>query len=236
MKTTRRSALSPAARGGRAAFTLIELLVVISIIAILASLLLPALARARAIANQAKCMSNLRQISLASRIWAEDYNGRFPWQVDPAQGGTRTVGPAIEHFRVLSNELVTPRLMVCPSDVAKTAARTFAAGEFASANLSFFVGFDASESLPLSLLSGDRQILLSPDQEPSTATCGTVNTTAYELRVATADSYRWDPKTHVRGGNLVPTDGSVQRTKDLDLRQYIRYTGDSGGNNHIQKP
>ena len=62
----------------RRAFTLIELLVVIAIIAILASLLLPSLARAKSKGQGIKCISNLKQIGIAMRIWCDENDNKFP--------------------------------------------------------------------------------------------------------------------------------------------------------------
>jgi prepilin-type N-terminal cleavage/methylation domain-containing protein/prepilin-type processing-associated H-X9-DG protein len=82
-------------------FTLIELLVVIAIIAILASLLLPALSRARARGLQVACLSNLRQLQVAWGHYADDNNDRLP--LNGTAGAGRTTASSTPGSWIMGN-------------------------------------------------------------------------------------------------------------------------------------
>src|SRR5689334_22700348 len=79
-----------ASRAGRKGFTLVELLVVIAIIAILASILLPALARAKEKAQAILCLNNTRQLTLGWQLYADDFDGLLPYNLVMTANGPRT--------------------------------------------------------------------------------------------------------------------------------------------------
>ena len=118
-----RSQTPPSSRSAHG-FTLIELLVVIAIIGILASMLLPALGKAKDKAHMTKCLNNNRQIGLATRLYTEDYNGEFPWGINivgtPATSANDPTAWNMLLLRYVGiNPLAPPAVIpvyVCPSN------------------------------------------------------------------------------------------------------------------------
>src|SRR5690349_8802596 len=148
------------------AFTLIELLVVLAVLALGAATFLPALARTKAPARRIYCANNLKGVGESFRVWAQTHDDAFPMRVAVKDGGyndyvgQRTISSGIiargvfGAFRCLSNELRSPKVLICPAEnEARLPATTFAnavsqgsAGDVPltnDLNVSYFVGVDA---------------------------------------------------------------------------------------------
>ncbi|MHB8994820.1 MAG: prepilin-type N-terminal cleavage/methylation domain-containing protein [Armatimonadota bacterium] len=106
----------------RRGFTLIELLVVIAIIAILAAILFPVFARAREKARQSSCLSNIKQIGLATMMYCQDYDETFPLDWGRAQtADTCHTWCAMTQFTLdsLNSYVKNSQIWVCPDDPAR---------------------------------------------------------------------------------------------------------------------
>ncbi len=111
----------------RRAFTLIELLTVIAIISVLAAILFPVFARAKASAKQTTCLSNLRQIGAATALYMSDSDGIFPSALDPSDKYAPDIWATFPDFQnkinnmpmlheVLQEYVKSRQVFRCPSD------------------------------------------------------------------------------------------------------------------------
>src|ERR1035441_635287 len=149
------------------AFTVTELLVTIACVALLAAVFLPALAKSKTRSSRIGCTNNLKQIGLAFRTWAIDNKDLYPMHVSVTNEGTMELaasGVVFPHFQIMSNELSTPIILLCPNDNERSCVTSFNSNLTDKA-LSYFVNINALEGDAASLLSGDRNIVNRADRK-----------------------------------------------------------------------
>jgi type II secretory pathway pseudopilin PulG len=196
--------------------TMIEVFVVVVVLFILAAVLLPTLAGSRR-SSRIGCVNNLKQIGFAYRIWAGDNNDKYPMAVSITNGGTMELANgrnAWINFAVMSNELSTPKILICPGDAGRTFAINFTT-DFNNSKISYFVGLDVTNATnPQTLLSGDDNFAV-----------GGVAIKSGLLELSTNAPIAWTAARHKLFGNIALADGSVQSVNINGLKQALQATG-----------
>jgi prepilin-type N-terminal cleavage/methylation domain-containing protein len=209
------------ARSTSRAFTLIELLVVIAIIAILAALLLPALARAKARVKRTACANNLRQIGLGLRLWADNNEGKLPWKVPQTEGGGMPNGSGNAtvrlQFSIVSNELATTKMLLCPEDVRRVTATDFSS--ILLSNVSYALCNEADEKRPRVIVVTDRNMFgFDFTGLPDNINCFVLSSASSGAATA---KWRRGICHGANFGIVALGDGSVQQLHDATLVQTL---------------
>jgi len=212
------------------ALTITEVLVVIVLLIVLASFVLPWIAASKRPYQPINCVNNLKQIGLAFRIWEVDNGDKSPIEVSAANGGAKELaltGDVAGIFRVMSNEVDTPKILICPADTSKIVAANFTT-DFNNSKISYFVGLDATNK-------DSSQVFLSGDDNFA---IGGITVKSGVLALATNTSIAWASGRHISYnshfwtsaqykyvGNIGLDDGSVESLTVQGLQQAFQNTG-----------
>ena len=204
-----------------------EVLVVIVVLAGLAGLLSVSYRDGKKRSDLAQCQGNLKQIVRGFKIWAYDmppeFGGTFPWNIPAKDGGTREFvasGETFRHFQIASNEMGSPKILVCPGDKKRGSAGNWR--EFNNTNLSYFVGVNRPP--PPSIPSGNVVIcdgfvdeILAGDRHISG---GRLTNQILTLDSETPAS--WQPTIHGGLGNIGFLSGNVGSVTTNQLQETLR--------------
>jgi len=193
--------------------TLVEVIIVVAVLGILACLCLslqsPRGPKERA--RRINCLSGLKSIGLAFRMWSNDHGDKFPWQVSVETNGTMELvetPQVFRHFAAISNEVVSPKILVCAADSERERVSSW--DKCNNRNLSYCVGLDSNEALPQTILSGDRNIT------------GGVLASNGIMRFGATNQAGWNQEMHKGAGNIGLADGSSLQFTENSLRKQIQ--------------
>jgi prepilin-type processing-associated H-X9-DG protein len=190
-------------------------IVIIAVSVIAVALILPVLAMAKRKTSKISCVSDLKQVGIAFRLWEGDNNDKYPMAVSLTNGGAMELiatGNVAACFRVMSNELNTTKILLCPDDTRRVLATNWST--LNNSNISYFVGLDAVESKPQMFLSGDDNFAI-----------GGVPVKSGVLQLLTNTPVTWTKGRHKLYGNIGLADGSVQQLTTDGLQQALQRTG-----------
>lgn len=207
------------------AVTLVEVMFIIVALLFLGVLLMYYLAvsnRPHPKASRIKCAGNLKQIGLAYKVFANDNDDKFPFQVTNSLA-FGNVTQAWLHFQAMSNELGSANVLTCPADRERlnnmmadfgmgTTANALSLSSRSNRAISYTASLDADETQPNVILSSDRHLLTNRFNMDRRLFLASSNVTAAS----------WTTNQHDGGGNFALSDGSVQQVTSHGLTAQIR--------------
>jgi prepilin-type processing-associated H-X9-DG protein len=197
------------------ALTRTDVLMVIVVVAVVAAWFLTALRVTDPHLHRSPemyCVSNLKQIGIAFRIWEGDNGDKYPMAVSVTNGGAMELvatGNVAACFQVMSNELSTPKILRCPGDTHRAYAANFSTG-FSGANISYFLNPDAVETYPQMILDGDDNLLV--DGKPVQPGI---------LNLQPNQTITWTKDRHHGEGNIGMADGHVEQPAGKGLNSAV---------------
>jgi prepilin-type processing-associated H-X9-DG protein len=163
---------------------------------------------AKARAQQVNCINNLKQINLSLRIWAGDHNNEYLMLY--STNGSLPEWPATTniavYFQAMSNELITPKILICPADHEHIPATNWTT-DFNNSHISYFLNPDASEAYPQEIMSGDDNLAIND-----------VPVKSGWLLLSSNTPVSWTATRHIHVGNIAFADGSVAEESSSGLQ------------------
>jgi len=223
------------------AFTRTELLATLAALFLLGAVALPLLASSKPRSERVLCLNNLRQIGVAMNLRATETDNLYHWRVPVANGGVSghaQQGNTWFQFAWVSNELATPRILMCPADKAKKLATSwgiednggFLHASYRNLAASYGIGLDAFSDNPNHVLSGDRNM-----DTRILAGCSAGPTGVPTFLVPSDLRTKWTHNIHFSSGNALFTDGRALELSNKELREAIN-AGDDNGSIHFLLP
>jgi hypothetical protein len=218
------------------AFSRADLLFCVAGITFLFALAASLFAGTKSESQRAVCFNNLRQIGRAFHVWGNDYEEKLPWQTYVSAGGTRhhmLGGNAWWQYSWISNQLGSPRILVCPADGPKRPADNWGTGPggflnpaYRNNGLSYSPFLHALANNPASLLAGDRNF----GMDQSSTTCPFFVSGGSCFALFAPGIRTWTNAVHGLAGHLLFMEGSVQFTTPTEFQQAISRSeeGDTG--------
>lgn len=157
--------------------------------------------------SRINCVNNLKQLALAMRMWSNDHDEHFPWAATN-ENQEAVLQSVASYFIMASNELNNAKILTCQKDPKRRKIEDFA--KLTDSNISYFIGLDAKETEPQSILAGDRNVSTN-----NRMMSGLVELT----RTSTV---RWTGDIHKHAGNIALGDGSVLQMSNAMLQHQVR--------------